>query len=130
MIVDSSALVAIFMQQEGHERVVDALAEARTAGIGAPTLVEAGMVLSVRMRADARALLARFVSDFDVVVVPFTEDHWREAMDAFRRFGKGRHPAALNLGDCLSYAVASLAGQPLLCVGEGFRKTDLKVLPA
>ena len=64
------------------------------------------------------------------MVVPFGEDHWSEALDAFRRFGKGKHPAGLNLGDCFSYAVASMADQPLLCVGDDFRKTDLTVAPA
>jgi ribonuclease VapC len=130
MILDSSALVAIFTQESGHEGLIDAVAEAPAAGVGAPTLVEAGIVLSVRMRLDARPLLARFLHDFGIIVVPFGEDHWREALDAFNRFGKGRHPAGLNLGDCFSYAVASLAEQPLLCIGDDFRKTDLPVLPA
>jgi ribonuclease VapC len=130
MILDSSALVAIFTQESGHEGLIDAVAEAPAAGVGAPTLVEAGIVLSVRMRLDARPLLARFLHDFGIIVVPFGEDHWREALDAFDRFGKGRHPADLNLGDCFSYAVASLAEQPLLCIGDDFRKTDLAVLPA
>lgn len=130
MILDSSALVAIFAQETGHEGLIDAIAEAPAAGVGAPTLVEAGIVLSVRMRLDARPLLARFLHDFGIMVVPFGEDHWREALDAFNKFGKGKHPAGLNLGDCFSYAVASLAEQPLLCVGDDFRKTDLAVLPA
>ena len=107
-----------------------AVAEAPAAGVGAPTLVEAGIVLSVRLRLDARPLLARFLHDFGIIVVPFGEDHWREALDAFNRFGEGRHPAGLNLGDCFSYAVASLAEQPLLCIGDDFRKTGLPVLPA
>jgi len=130
MILDSSALVAIFTQESGHEGLIDAVAEAPAAGVGAPTLVEAGIVLSVRMRLDSRPLLARFLHDFGIIVVPFGEDHWREALDAFNRFGKGRHPAGLNLGDCFSYAVASLAEQPLLCIGDDFRKTDVPVLPA
>lgn len=130
MILDSSALVAIFTQESGHEGLIDAVADAPAAGVGAPTLVEAGIVLSVRMRLDARPLLTRFLHDFGIVVVPFGEDHWREALDAFNRFGKGKHPAGLNLGDCFSYAVASLAEQPLLCIGDDFRKTDLAVLPA
>jgi ribonuclease VapC len=130
VILDSSALVAIFTQESGHEGLIDAVADAPAAGVGAPTLVEAGIVLSVRMRLDARPLLTRFLQDFGIIVVPFGEDHWREALDAFNRFGKGRHPAGLNLGDCFSYAVASLAEQPLLCIGDDFRKTDLAVLPA
>jgi ribonuclease VapC len=130
VIIDSSAIVAIFLQETGHEALIDAVAEAPAAGVGAPTLVEAGIVLSVRMRLDARPLLARFLHEFRIMVVPFGEDHWTEALDAFSRFGKGKHPAGLNLGDCFSYAVASLAEQPLLCVGDDFRKTDLAILPS
>jgi ribonuclease VapC len=130
VIIDTSALVAIFIQESGHEGLLGVLADAPAAAIAAPTLVEAGIVLSVRMRLDARPLLARFLHDFGIMVIPFGDDHWREALDAFDRFGKGRHPAALNLGDCFSYAVASLAEQPLLCVGDDFRKTGLAVLPA
>lgn len=129
MIIDTSALVAIFIREEGHERLVEAVAAATAAAVAAPTLVEAGIVLSVRMRLDARPLLARFLHDFGIAVIPFGEDHWPEALDAFDRFGKGKHPASLNLGDCFSYAVASLAEQPLLCVGNDFRQTGLAVLP-
>lgn len=59
-------------------------------------------------------------------VIPLTADHYRVAVDAFLRFGKGRHPAALNFGDCLTYAVASLAGMPPLFVGDDFSRTDLR----
>lgn len=129
MIIDSSALVAIFIQEVGHERLVEAVAASEAAAVAAPTLVEAGIVLSVRMRLDARPLLSRFLHDFGIAVIPFGEDHWQEALDAFDRFGKGRHRASLNLGDCFSYAAASLAEQPLLCVGDDFRQTDLSILP-
>ena len=60
-----------------------------------------------------------------LTVIPFTEDHWRVAVEAYTRFGKGRHAAALNFGDCLTYAVARLAERPLLFVGGDFAKTDL-----
>jgi ribonuclease VapC len=130
VILDSSAMVAIFAREEGHEQLIDLVADAPISAVGAPTMVEAGIVLSVRMRLDARPLLLRFLQEFGIVVVPFGDDHWREALDAFQRFGKGRHKAGLNLGDCFSYAVASLAEEPLLCVGDDFRKTDLTVLPA
>jgi ribonuclease VapC len=59
--------------------------------------------------------------------VAFGEPHWRAALEAFRRFGKGRHPAGLNFGDCLSYAVARVAGHPLLFVGNDFSCTDIEV---
>lgn len=67
----------------------------------------------------------RFLQQFEVEEIPFTEAHWRIATDAFLRFGKGRHPAALNFGDCMTYATAKLAGEPLLFVGNDFAQTDL-----
>jgi ribonuclease VapC len=62
-----------------------------------------------------------------VITVPFGEEHWREAVKAYAAYGKGQHPAALNCGDCMTYAVAKLAARPLLCVGEDFAKTDLQI---
>lgn len=125
MILDSSVLAAIVFREPGSAGLIDKLAAADAAGIGTPTLAEAGLVLTARLRRDARPLLERFLQEFGIVQVPFGEAHWREALRAYRRFGKGRHRAALNFGDCLAYATAQLAGQPLLCVGGDFAKTDL-----
>jgi ribonuclease VapC len=94
-------------------------------GIGAPTLVEAGIVLSARLGRDARGLLARFLEEAGISVVPFTEAHHGTALGAWLKYGRGRHAAGLNFGDCLAYAVAKLAGMPLLCTGDDFRQTDL-----
>lgn len=127
MILDSSVIVAVAMREEGYEDLIGKMRSADTLGIGAPTLTEAGMVLSSRLGVEPQALLDRFLRDFGVVPVAFGEQHWREALEAFRRFGKGRHPAALNFGDCLSYAVARLAGHPLLFVGDEFPRTDIEV---
>jgi len=66
---------------------------------------------------------------FEVTVVPFGQDHWLMAWAAFLRYGKGRHPAGLNFGDCLTYAVAKLSGLPLLCIGGDFAQTDLALVP-
>ena len=76
-----------------------------------------------------RAALRSFLVEYDVRPVPFGADHWRVAAQAFARFGRGRHPAALNYGDCLSYASARVAGAPLLCVGGDFAQTDLELVP-
>jgi len=72
-----------------------------------------------------RDILIRLLHEWTVAIVPFGEDHWRQAADAYTRYGRGHHKAGLNLGDCLAYAVAKLADQPLLCVGDDFAKTDL-----
>ena len=124
MIVDASALVAIVLREPGWDALVEALS-ASPAGVGAPTLVEAGLVLTAKLGPGGRSLLARLVQEARIDVVPFTDEHWPIAIHAYARFGKGRHPAGLNFGDCLTYAVASLAGQPLLYVGEDFARTDL-----
>jgi ribonuclease VapC len=127
VIVDSSVLVAIALREPGYEELVHKLGSTDTLGIGTPTLTEAGMVLSARLGVEPQALLDRFLRDFGIVPVVFGEPHWREALEAFRRFGKERHAAALNFGDCLSYAVAKLAGHPLLFVGNDFSRTDIEV---
>jgi len=124
MILDSSAIVAILLEEPGRERLVERVSST-AAAVGAPTLAEAGMVLSSRLGRDARPLLSTFLRRAEVEIIPFREEHWEAALDAFQRFGKGRHPAALNMGDCLAYAVASVAALPLLFKGEDFTKTDI-----
>jgi ribonuclease VapC len=125
VIVDSSAIVAIVLREPGWEALVARLGSEAAPGIGAPTLAEAGLVLTAKMGADARIVLSRLIQETALSVIPFGEEHWRAAVDAYGRFGKGRHRAALNFGDCLTYAVARLAGEPLLFVGDDFSKTDL-----
>ena len=125
MIVDSSAIVAIVLREPGWEGVVARLSAESAPAIGAPTLAEAGLVLTAKMGDKARIVLSRLLQETGLAIIPFAEDHWRAAVEAYARFGKRRHPAALNFGDCLAYAVARLAGQPLLFVGDDFSKTDL-----
>ncbi|WP_409179684.1 type II toxin-antitoxin system VapC family toxin [Amycolatopsis sp. VS8301801F10] len=128
MILDSSAIVAILLREPGHERLEERLAEATAPRIGAPTLVEAGVVLTMRLGSRGRLVLARFMQENRIAVVPFAEEHGEIALDAFSQFGKGRHPAKLNLGDCYSYATAKIAGEPLLCTGGDFPQTDLELV--
>jgi ribonuclease VapC len=127
VIVDSSVVVAILLHEAGYEHLLQRLELEEGAGIGAPTLAETGIVLTAKLGAAGSSLLARFVQELGLVIIPFSEDHWPAAIDAFRRFGKGRHPAGLNFGDCLTYATARLADEALLCLGEDFRRTDLAV---
>jgi ribonuclease VapC len=126
VIVDSSALAAVVFQEPGYEEIIDKLVAATWAGIGTPTLAELGIVLAARLGTDPQALITRLLDEFGIDPVPFGDDHWREALDAYRRFGRGRHRAALNFGDCLAYAVARLADAPLLYVGHDFAATDLE----
>ena len=126
MIVDTSAIVAVVFREPGFETILSKLGESATSGVGTPTLVEAGIVLSSRLGRDARELMSRLLQEFGLVEIPFGEPHWREAVRAHVRFGRGRHPANLNYGDCLTYAIASLAREPLLFTGTDFTQTDLK----
>ena len=125
MILDASALVAILIEEPGADAILSRLAAAESIGIGTPTLAEAGIVLQSKLGRDPRGMLARFLQEFRIVTIPFGEDHWSEAVEAYARYGKGAHPAGLNFGDCMSYAVASLAGEPLLFTGDDFLQTDL-----
>jgi ribonuclease VapC len=126
MILDTSALVSIIFKEPGFEGLLEKLGLAKEIGIGTPTLLETGIVLAARLRFDPRALLGRVIQQFGAIEIPFGSEHWQEAIGAYQRFGKGRHPAALNFGDCMSYATAKLAGQPLLYTGKDFLKTDLE----
>ncbi|NOX61166.1 MAG: type II toxin-antitoxin system VapC family toxin [Chloroflexi bacterium] len=127
MILDSSAIVAIFLQEPGYENLLMKMTAAEEIGVGAPTVVESGIVLSARLGFDARALLAHFLEESDIFVISFSASHMNVAIEAWLRYGKGRHPARLNFGDCMAYAVAKLAGMPLLCVGEDFLQTDVMI---
>ena len=98
MILDSSAVVAIVLQEPGYERLVDKLVSSSSIAIGAPTLAETAIVLSARLHTDARGVLARLLAEAGIAVVPFSESHYATAVDAWLRFGKGRHSASLNFG--------------------------------
>lgn len=125
MIVDSSALLAVVFREPGFEEILEEMMAADAVAVGAPTLAETGIVLAARLEDDAHGMLERLLDELGIQELPFGEIHWREAVDAYRRFGKGRHEARLNFGDCMTYAVAALAGEPLLFVGDDFARTDL-----
>ena len=126
MIVDTSALLAIVFKEPGHEELIQKISGAEYLGVGTPTLAETGIVLGARLGGGGKTILARLCQELGLVQIPFGDAHWREAVDAYERFGRGRHPARLNFGDCLSYATAKLAAQPLLFVGKDFAKTDIE----
>ena len=125
MVLDSSALVSIVLEEPGSRALASRIEEAETVFIGAPTLFEAAMVLR---RSGEKALeqMAGVLRAATVTIIPFGERHYEAALMAFLRFGKGRHPARLNILDCMAYATASVAGLPLLYVGDDFGKTDIE----
>ena len=125
MILDSSAVVSAILQQDDHPRLLRALAVASRVSIGAPTLFETEIVLIRRYDRAGSSLIREFLDEHDVAILPFDGRHWDLAADAFARFGKGRHPARLNYGDCMTYATARVVGEPLLFIGNDFSRTDL-----
>lgn len=128
MILDTSAIVAAIMAEPMAERVGSAIGSASECRIGAPTLVEATLVLVNKQPDNGKLLLAAFLQRRNFDVQSFGDAHWRSAQSAFQRYGKGRHPAALNFGDCLTYATVAIAGEPLLCIGDDFAQTDLELV--
>lgn len=125
MIVDTSAAVAIILREPNFESLVRRLAMETEVGMGTPSLAECGVVLASRPHPDWRTLIDEFKVRFELEDIPFSSDHWVIAVEAYEQFGKGRHPARLNFGDCLSYAVARVENRPLLFVGNDFPLTDL-----
>jgi ribonuclease VapC len=125
VVLDSSALVAIFFKEPGHERLLEAIEHAELIVVGAPTLLETVMVLTSRLNQDARPLVFAFLRRLKVEIVAFGEQHFDAAATAFLQFGRRRHRAELNFRDCMSYAVASVAGLPLLFTGRDFAQTDI-----
>lgn len=126
MTMDSSALLAILLGEPGALDLVDQILEADTARVGAPTLVETAIVLGNRRGRPSLNEVVGVIEELGVTVVPFDANQMRAAVDAFERFGRGRHKASLNFGDCLAFGTATAAKDSLLFVGQDFIKTDIK----
>ena len=127
MVIDTSALMAILMQEPAADRLVSAMEADRTRLISAATVVESSLVLLGRYGETGEPLLDRLLRGVGAEVVPVGEEQVALARDAALRFGRGRHPAALNFGDCFSYALSVARGEPLLFVGDDFSQTDVDV---
>ncbi|MDP9429094.1 MAG: type II toxin-antitoxin system VapC family toxin [Actinomycetota bacterium] len=127
LVVDTSAMVAILGEEAGAEWLSEQLSSAERRIAAAPTVVELAIVLEARAPA-AVGIARRALRDAGVEVVPFDDDLADRAAEAWRRFGRGRHLAALNLGDCFTYALAHRTNQPVLCVRDDFAQTDLRVV--
>lgn len=126
MIVDTSALAAILFQEGDALRYAEALVDRGGAALSAAILVELTMAVEGRASAEAGREVDVLLERFNVNVSPVTRQHAELARQAWRRYGKGRHPAGLNLGDCFSYALAVMTNAPLLYKGADFSLTDAK----
>lgn len=128
LVVDTSAAVAIILGEEGAAELAvhleGALARLMPAAIG----VELGIVIEARLWPAGQDVVNRFLRDAKVDIVPVDADLAARAMSGWRRYGKGRHRAGLNFGDCFTYALAERTGHPVLCTGDDFAATDLTVV--
>jgi ribonuclease VapC len=129
VVIDTSALVAILLGEEDAERYAQAIAEQGRALISAFSVLETSIVIEARKGEAGGRELDLLLSRGGVETVPLLPEHVVLARDAWRRYGKGRHPAALNIGDCCAYALAKYAGEPLLYKGTDFGKTDIEAVP-
>lgn len=129
LVVDTSAAFAIIAAESGYEDLIIELEAANQRLMSAATLVELGIVVEGRFGPSKATTTERFIRDADISVIPLTGEQAQRALDGWRSFGKGRHKAALNLGDCYTYGLASSTGFPVLCTGDDFVATDLDVRP-
>jgi ribonuclease VapC len=126
VILDSSAVVSVLLREPGHEELETKMRDAGLLAIGAPTLFESRTVMVRRYGAPGLKEVDRFFAGLAAEVIPFDRVHAEVAGEASIRFGKGRHPAKLNYGDCMTYATARLANEPLLFIGNDFALTDIE----
>ena len=123
--VDSSALIAVLLQEPDAQKYADALAEFEDILISTATYVETGIVLDNRQSPLVAQNLDLLIEKSRIVMAPVDIEQARAARQAYRIYGRRNHPASLNLGDCFAYALAKVTRRPLLCKGVDFSKTDV-----
>ena len=126
MIVDTSALLAIFFGEPEAEDFARAIAGAEVSRMSAANLLEAGIVADNQTNPRTGRQLDALVANFQLHIAPVTEEQVRIARQAYVDFGRGNHPAGLNFGDCFAYALAKATGEPLLFKGDDFAQTDIR----
>jgi ribonuclease VapC len=130
MFIDASALVAILAREQGWKELASKLTQATSVSISSLSIWEAARALyrSHEMPLEKAELIVReFVLDNDATIVAISDEIGREALRASRLFGKGRHAASLNMGDCFAYACAKVLNVPLLAMGDDFPQTDIEL---
>lgn len=127
MVIDTSALLAILQDEPERRTFTQRIEAADRCAVSAATHVECSIVLQARVGPAGILSLDRLLEAAKARIIAVDADQARIAREAFRRFGKGRHPAGLNLGDCFAYALAVARTEPLLCKGDDFPRTDLEL---
>jgi ribonuclease VapC len=128
LVVDTSAAVAVIFGEPGSSELAARLEDALARLMPAAIRVELGIVVESRLGPAGQDVVERFLRDAKIDIVPVDADLAARAMSGWRRYGKGRHPASLNFGDCFTYALADRTGHPVLCTGDDFAATDIIVV--
>lgn len=128
MVIDSSAIIAILLGEAEAGPIIDALTDAEYVFVSAATIVEINVVQCLKNGEAGLDELDSLLAELRPDIIPVTARQARIAREAFRQYGRGRHPARLNFGDCFSYALAKDTGQPLLFKGNDFSRTDLEAV--
>jgi ribonuclease VapC len=128
MVIDTSALIAILRREPERRTYLEAIEAADTIRMSVASFVESSIVVESRYGPEGLLYLDRFISRASIELIPVDAEQGQLARSAFSRFGKGRHRAGLNYGDCFSYAAAIALGEPLLCKGDDFIHTDAPIL--
>lgn len=128
MVVDTSAVLAILLEEPEAAEYAQCIEDDPTPLISAASVLEAGIVLMSRYGPEARDDLQDFLEQAGLQVEPVTAAQIVLALDAYQQFGKGRHQASLNFGDCFAYALAKATDQPLLFKGNDFSQTDIATI--
>ncbi len=129
MVIDTSALLAIFLAEPERKAFLDSILQAETRLISAASVLETGIVLEARRGESAGREFDLFIVRANLQIVPVDSEQAEIARSGWRKYGKGRHPAALNFGDCFAYALAKSSGEPLLAKGTDFVASDIEVCP-
>jgi ribonuclease VapC len=128
MVMDSSAILAILQREPERRSFLESIEAADSIRMSVASFVESSIVIESRYGAEGLRDLDRFISRASIELIPLDTEQGQLARSAFSRFGKGRHRAGLNYGDCFSYAAAISLGEPLLCKGDDFIHTDVPIL--
>lgn len=126
MILDASAVLAMLRREPGYQAFANAAGRAEVCRVSAATFVEISIVALNQLGDAGSQMLDEFVREVGIQIEPVTEEQAYIARRAWAEYGKGRHPARLNFGDCFSYALAKSLDEPLLFKGDDFSKTDIE----
>lgn len=125
MVIDTSALLAIFLNEPERDQYLGIIYRSGKRLLSAATLVEAGIVIESRRKEISGHELDLFLHELNIEIVSVDQAQAEQARIAYRKYGKGRHPASLNFGDCFTHALATISGEPVLAKGDEFRRAKL-----